>query len=60
MAAVKPDRRRRVDLTEAEIAVLLEELEAAKGGRWRLWNSQRTEALASARAKLHGRQGIRR
>lgn len=50
-------RMRRLQLSEAEVRVLLEQLEAADGGKRRPWNTERLEALASARAKLTARRG---
>ena len=50
-------RMRRLHLSEVEIRVLLEQLEVAQGGKFRPWNTERSEALRSARAKLEGRRG---
>jgi len=50
-------RMRRLQLSEAEIGVLLEQLEAAAGGKQRPWNTERSEALQSARAKLEAHRG---
>lgn len=50
-------RMRRLQLSEGEIRVLLEQLEAADGGKRRPWNTERSEALQSARVKLEARRG---
>jgi len=49
--------RVRLQLTEAEIELLLELLETAAGGRVRPWSMERVAALASVRAKLQAKGG---